>query len=78
MANSRKRRPIYENQHKSDRVDAEYLARVARLDPKLPGAIEHSSEAGKCHLFLIRARDTLVRSPCPAHSARALGDQVTR
>ena len=62
VANSRKLRLIYENQHKSDRVDAEYLARVARLDPKLLGAIEHRSEVGQCHLSLIRARDTLVRS----------------
>jgi transposase len=62
VANSRKLRLIYENQHKSDRVDAEYLARVARLDPKLLGAIEHRSELGQCHLSLIRARDTLVRS----------------
>jgi transposase len=46
VANSRKLRLIYENQHKSDRVDAEYLARVARLDPKLLGAIEHRSEVG--------------------------------
>ena len=62
VANSRKLRLIYETQHKSDRVDAEYLARVARLDPKLLGAIEHRSELGQCHLSLIRARDTLVRS----------------
>jgi transposase len=62
VANSRKLRLIYENQHKSDRVDAEYLARVARLDPNLLGAIEHRSETGQCHLSLIRARDTLVRS----------------
>jgi hypothetical protein len=46
VANSRKLRLIYENQHKNDRVDAEYLARVARLDPKLLGAIEHRSEVG--------------------------------
>ncbi len=62
FANPRKLRLIYENQRKSDRVDAEYLARVARLDRKLLGAIEHRSELGQSHLELIRARDTLVRS----------------
>jgi transposase len=62
VANPRKLRLIYENQHRSDRVDAEYLARVARLDPKLLCALEHRSESGQCHLAIIRARDTLVRS----------------
>jgi transposase len=62
VANPRKLRLIYENQHKSDRVDAEYLARVARLDPKLLCALEHRSELGQCHLAIVRARDTLVRS----------------
>ena len=62
VANPRKLRLIYENQRKSDRVDAEYLARIARLDPKLLCALEHRSESGQCHLAIIRARDTLVRS----------------
>ncbi len=61
VANPRKLRLIYENQRKSDRVDAEYLARVARLDPKLLCALEHRSESAQCHLAIIRARDTLVR-----------------
>ena len=62
VANPRKLRLIYENQRKSDRVDAEYLARLARLDPKLLCALEHRSESGQCHLAIIRARDTVVRS----------------
>lgn len=48
IANSRKLRLIYENHSKSDRVDAEYLARLGRLDPgllsplvlNLPGAVQ--------------------------------------
>ena len=35
VANSRQLRLIYQNDRKSDRVDAEYLARLARLDPQL-------------------------------------------
>ena len=62
VANPRKLRLIYENQRKSDRVDAEYLARVARLDRKLLGPIVHRSELGQSHLEIIRARDTLVRA----------------
>jgi len=62
VANPRKLRVIYESQHKNDGVDAEYLARVARLDRKLLGAIEHRSELGQAHLQMIRARDTLVRT----------------
>jgi transposase len=62
VANPRKLRLIYENQRKNDRVDAEYLARVARLDRQLLGAVEHRSELGQAHLAVLRARDTLVRS----------------
>lgn len=81
VANPRKLRLIYENQSKSDRVDAEYLARVARLDPKLLGAIEHRSELGQCHLAVIRSRDTLVRTRARLiHHVRAaiksIGGQV--
>jgi transposase len=35
VANARKLRLIYSNKRKSDEVDAENLARLARLDPKL-------------------------------------------
>ena len=35
MANSRKVRLIHTNKRKSDQIDAENLARIARLDPKL-------------------------------------------
>jgi transposase len=81
VANPRKLRLIYENQSKSDRVDAEYLARVARLDPKLLGAIEHRSELGQCHLAVIRSRDMLVRTRARLiHHVRAtiksMGEQV--
>jgi transposase len=62
VANPRKLRLIHENQRKNDQVDAEYLARVARLDRKLLGAIEHRSELGQAHLALLRSRDVLVRS----------------
>lgn len=62
VANPRKLRLIYENDRKDDRVDAEYLARVGRLDPKLLGGITHRGEAAQADLALLQARDVLVRT----------------
>ncbi len=62
VANSRKLRLIYENRRKNDRVDAEYLARLVRMDPKLLEPITHRSERDQQHLALLRSRDKLVRT----------------
>lgn len=62
VANARKLRLIYENDSKSDRVDAEYLARLARVDPKLLSPIEHRGEHSQVVRATLRARDALVRS----------------
>jgi transposase len=62
VANPRKLRLIYENESKDDRVDAEYLARVARLDPKLLAPIEHRDEQAQADREVLKARDLLVRS----------------
>jgi transposase len=62
IANPRKLRMIYENDSKSDRVDAELLARVGRLDPKLLKPIQHRGPQAQGDLAVIRARDALVRS----------------
>lgn len=60
VANPRKLRLIYENHKKDDDVDAEYLARVARLDPKLLAPIQHRSAQAQQDLEVLRARDGLV------------------
>lgn len=60
VANARKLRLIYENRRKNDRVDAEYLARLARLDPKLLAAVRHRSESAQRDLALLRSRDAIV------------------
>lgn len=60
VANPRKLRLIYENDRKSDRTDAEYLARVGRLDPALLAPIEHRSEDVQADLAVIRSRSALV------------------
>jgi len=60
VANPRKLRLIYENDNKSDRVDAEYLARLAAADPKLLHPVEHGSEQVQCDRALLKARDRLL------------------
>src|SRR2546428_740582 len=62
VANPRKRRAIYENDSKDDRVDAEYLARVGRLDPALLKPITHRGEAAQADLAVLSSRDVLVRT----------------
>ena len=53
---------LYENDSKDDRVDAEYLARVGRLDPALLKPITHRGEAAQADLAVLSSRDVLVRT----------------
>jgi len=61
VANPRKLRGLYENDSKDDRVDAEYLARVGRLDPALLKPITHRGEAAQADLAVLSSRDVLDR-----------------
>src|SRR5215218_7051695 len=60
VANSRKTRLIYANKRKTDEVDAENLARLARLDPKLLYPLKHRGESSQAHMAIVRARQALV------------------
>ncbi len=60
VANPRKLRFIYQNDRKSDEVDAAALARVGRLDPTLLAPIRHRSEGAQRDLAVVRARAGLV------------------
>jgi transposase len=60
VANSRKLRLIYANRRKTDEVDAENLARLARLDPKLLYPVEHRGQDSQTHMAIIRSRQALV------------------
>ena len=60
VANSRKTRLIYANKRKTDEVDAENLARLARLDPKLLYPLKHRGEECQAHMAMIRSRQALV------------------
>jgi transposase len=60
VANPRKRRLIYSNKRKTDEIDAENLARLAHLDPKLLYPLKHRGEDSQAHLAIIRSREALV------------------
>ena len=62
VANARQLRLIYASDRKSDRVDAETLARLGRLDPTLRKPIRHRGPQAQADLARLRARDCLVRS----------------
>ncbi len=73
VANARKVRLITESRKKDDRLDAQTLARLARLDPKLLYPVKHRSVQAQADLTLIRARAGLVRARTGlANAARGL------
>jgi transposase len=57
VANARKLRLIYANKRKTDEVDAQNLARLARVDPKLLYPLKHRGEESQA---IIRSRQALV------------------
>jgi transposase len=60
VANARKLGLIYANKRKTDQIDAENLARLARLDPKLLYPLKYRGEDSQAHMALIRSREALV------------------
>jgi transposase len=60
VANAPKLRLIYSNKRKTDEIDAENLARLARLDPKQLYPLKHRGEESQAHMALIRSRHALV------------------
>ena len=60
VANTRHIASISASDNKADPHDAEQLARLARLDPKLLHPIKHRSLAAQADLTVIRARAKLV------------------
>jgi transposase len=66
VANAPKLRVIYANKRKTDEIDAENVAPLARLDPKLLYPLKHRGQEGQAHMALIRSREALIS--CPTHS----------
>lgn len=62
VANARKVKLITESSEKDDRMDAQMLARLARIDVRLLSPIEHRSEQEYADLMVIRGRAALVRA----------------
>src|SRR5580704_12506012 len=62
VANARKVRLIAESRKKDDRLDAQTLARLARIDPELLYPVKHRSLQAQADLTVIRARAGLVRA----------------
>ncbi len=73
VANARKLRLIGESRKKDDRLDAQTLARLARIDPELLYPVKHRSAQAQADLTVIRARAGLVRARTGlVNSARGL------
>ena len=62
VANARKVRLISQNRRKDDRIDAEYLARLLRVDPKLLAPIRHRGAHAQVDLAVLRSRNALVKA----------------
>jgi transposase len=59
VANARQVRLIGESRKKDDRLDAQTLARLARIDPGLLSPVKHRSAQAQADLTVIRARAAL-------------------
>ena len=62
VAHARNVRLIGESRKKDDRIDAQTLARLARIDPQLLCPVKHRSAKAQADLTVIRARAGLVRA----------------
>lgn len=62
VANARQVRLIGARDKKTDRLDAELLARLARSDPKLLAPVRHRGAQAQADREILRAREALVRA----------------
>jgi len=61
VAHARNVRLLGESRRKGDRLDAQTLARLVRIDPQLLCPVKHRSAQAQADLTVIRARAGLVR-----------------
>src|SRR5262249_36406134 len=81
VAHARKVRLIGESRKKDDRLDAQTLARLARIDPELLCPVKHRSAQAQADLTVIRARAGLVRARTallntPGSLAKSYGERL--
>jgi Transposase and inactivated derivatives len=62
VANARNVAWITQSRRKNDRLDAEKLARLARMDPKMLSPIRHRGEQAQKDLAIIRSRAVLIEA----------------
>jgi len=62
VANARQVQLISASSRKTDRMDAQLLARLARVDPQLLRPVRHRSEQAQADLMTIRIRAALVEA----------------
>ena len=73
VANAHRVKLITESVRKNDRIDAEKLARLARMDAKLLSPIRHRGEEAQRDLGVVRARGELMEARTKLiNSARGL------
>lgn len=83
VANPHKVKLITQSVRKNDRVDAEQLARLARVDPKLLSPIRHRGPAAQADLAVIRARAELMATRtalvnCARGLAKPMGERLKK
>ncbi len=61
VADPRRVQLISKDPRKTDRRDAELLAKMGAAMPELLGAVHHRGERAQAHLSIVRARDLVVR-----------------
>jgi hypothetical protein len=78
VAHARNVRLMGESRKKDDRLDAQTLARLARIDPKLLCPVKHRSARAQADLTVIRARAGLVRARTALYLPRSecVGDLI--
>jgi transposase len=77
VANARQVKLISASSRKDDRLDAQTLARLARVDPQLLRPIQHRSEQAQLDLMTIRVRAELVEARTALiNSARGLAKAI--
>jgi transposase len=83
VANPRQVKLITESTRKDDRLDAQTLARLARIDPQLLRPIQHRSEKAQTALMVIRVRAALLSARTSLVNtarglAKALGERLPK
>ena len=83
VGNGRKVALISGNKRKNNRIDAEMLGRLARVDEELLFPIAHRSEAAQRDLAILRAREVAVRTRTRLinhvrGASKAIGKQLSR